>query len=155
MHHSATHLLHEALRRTLGDHVAQKGSLVEPGRLRFDFSHGKPVSAEELIAVETIANAIVLQNDAVNTRLLSVDAAIAAGYDLGKILTTDDLVQGDNCFFAATGITDGELLQGVRFDGRGATTQTLVMRSRSGTVRQISARHRLDKLVGYAAVDYA
>jgi alanyl-tRNA synthetase len=79
MHHSATHLLHEALRRTLGDHVAQKGSLVDPNRLRFDFSHSKPVSAEDLAAVENIANAIVLQNDAVNTRLLSVDAAIAEG----------------------------------------------------------------------------
>ena len=79
MHHSATHLLHEALRRTLGNHVAQKGSLVEPNRLRFDFSHSKPVSAEDLAAVENMANAIILQNDAVNTRLLSVDAAIAEG----------------------------------------------------------------------------
>ncbi len=79
MHHSATHLLHEALRRTLGPHVAQKGSLVEPGRLRFDFSHSKPVSAEDLATVENIANEIVLQNDAVNTRLMSVDAAIAEG----------------------------------------------------------------------------
>jgi alanyl-tRNA synthetase len=79
MHHSATHLLHEALRRTLGDHVAQKGSLVEPNRLRFDFSHSKPVSAEDLSKVENIANGIILQNDAVNTRLLSVDAAIAEG----------------------------------------------------------------------------
>lgn len=79
MHHSATHLLHEALRRTLGPHVAQKGSLVEPNRLRFDFSHSKPVSAEDLAKVEDIANTIVLQNDVVNTRLLSVDAAIAEG----------------------------------------------------------------------------
>ena len=62
------------------------------------------------------------------------------------MLTTDDLVQGDNCFFAATGITDGELLRGVHFDNRGATTQSLVMRSKSGTVRLINARHRLDKL---------
>jgi fructose-1,6-bisphosphatase II len=59
------------------------------------------------------------------------------------------LVQGDNCFFAATGITDGELLQGVHYDARGATTQSLVMRSRSGTVRRIDARHRLDKLSMY------
>ena len=70
------------------------------------------------------------------------------------VLTTDDLVQGDNCFFAATGITDGELLQGVRFEPGGASTQSLVMRSRSGTVRLITARHRLDKLQGFAAVDY-
>jgi len=73
-------------------------------------------------------------------------AAVNAGYDLSAVLTTDDLVQGDNCFFAATGITDGELLRGVRYDRNGATTQSLVMRSRSGTVRRIDARHRLDKL---------
>jgi alanyl-tRNA synthetase len=79
MHHSATHLLHEALRRVLGDHVAQKGSLVEPGRLRFDFSHTKGLSADELAKAEAIANRIILQNDPVNTRLLSVDAAIAEG----------------------------------------------------------------------------
>ncbi len=78
-HHSATHLLHEALRRVLGEHVAQKGSLVEPGRLRFDFSHSKGMSAEELARVEAIANDVVSQNDLVNTRLLSVDAAIAEG----------------------------------------------------------------------------
>jgi fructose-1,6-bisphosphatase II len=80
--------------------------------------------------------------------------AEAAGYDLSAVLTTDDLVQGDNCFFAATGVTDGELLRGVRYDSNGASTQSLVMRSRSGTVRLISARHRLDKLRGFAAVDY-
>ena len=84
----------------------------------------------------------------------SGELAIDAGYDLSAILTTDDLVQGDNCFFAATGITDGELLQGVRFEPGGASTQSLVMRSRSGTVRLITARHRLDKLQSFAAVDY-
>ena len=78
-HHSATHLLHEALREVLGDHVAQKGSLVEPDRLRFDFSHPKAMSAEELARVEDTANAVVLQNDEVSTRLMSVDDAIAAG----------------------------------------------------------------------------
>ena len=78
-HHSATHLLHEGLRRVLGEHVAQKGSLVEPGRLRFDFSHSKGMSADELAKVEAIANEVVLQNDLVSTRLLSVDAAIAEG----------------------------------------------------------------------------
>ncbi len=78
-HHSATHLLHEALRKTLGPHVAQKGSLVEPNRLRFDFSHTKPMTAAELSAVETIANKIVQQNDPVTTRLMTVDAAIAEG----------------------------------------------------------------------------
>ena len=77
--HSATHLLHEALRQVLGTHVAQKGSLVSPDRLRFDFSHTKPMSAEEIRAVETLANAIVQQNSAVETRLMAVDDAIASG----------------------------------------------------------------------------
>ena len=82
------------------------------------------------------------------------NSAVAAGYDLSKVLTTDDLVRGDNCFFAATGVTDGELLRGVRFDSRGAHTQSLVMRSLSGTVRLIDAHHRLDKLGTYASVNY-
>jgi fructose-1,6-bisphosphatase II len=86
---------------------------------------------------------------------LERNAAVAAGYDLSKVLTSDDLVKGDNCFFAATGVTDGELLRGVRFDSRGARTQSLVMRSLSGTVRLIDAQHRLDKLANYASVDYA
>ncbi|HMA57947.1 MAG TPA: alanine--tRNA ligase [Pseudolabrys sp.] len=77
--HSATHLLHEALRQVLGDHVAQKGSLVAPDRLRFDFSHPKPMSAEEVERVEDIANDIVLQNTPVTTRLMAVDDAIASG----------------------------------------------------------------------------
>jgi fructose-1,6-bisphosphatase II len=81
-------------------------------------------------------------------------ACEAAGYDLDAVLGTDDLVQGDNAFFAATGITDGELLRGVRFSANGASTQSLVMRSRSGTVRLVEARHRLDKLASFAAVDY-
>ena len=77
--HSATHLIHEALREVLGTHVAQKGSLVAPERLRFDVSHPKPMSAEELKEVEEIANAIVVQNAPVSTRLMSVDDAIAEG----------------------------------------------------------------------------
>jgi len=77
--HSATHLLHEALRQVLGDHVAQKGSLVAPDRLRFDFSHPKPITPAELERVEDIANDIVLENSAVTTRLMAVDDAIASG----------------------------------------------------------------------------
>jgi fructose-1,6-bisphosphatase II len=74
-------------------------------------------------------------------------AAIAEGYDLDKQLTQDDLVKGDDCFFAATGVTDGDVLQGVRYQGaRSATTESLVMRSRSGTVRRIHARHDRTKL---------
>ncbi len=77
--HSATHLLHEALRQVLGDHVAQKGSLVAPDRLRFDISHPKPITGAELERVEDIVNDMVLQNSPVTTRLMAVDEAIASG----------------------------------------------------------------------------
>ncbi len=82
------------------------------------------------------------------------DSMISAGYDLDQVLTQDDLIRSDNCFFAATGLTDGALLRGVRFDSHGARTQSLVMRSRSGTVRMIDATHRVSKLREFAAVDY-
>jgi fructose-1,6-bisphosphatase II len=81
-------------------------------------------------------------------------AAIDAGYDLDKVLCQDDLVRSDNCFFAATGITDGELLRGVHYDARGATTSSLVMRSKSGTVRRVEGRHALEKLSEYSSVDF-
>ncbi len=77
--HSATHLLHEALRQVLGDHVAQKGSLVAPDRLRFDFSHPKPMSGEEIERVEDIANDFVLQNSPVTTRVMALDDARQSG----------------------------------------------------------------------------
>jgi alanyl-tRNA synthetase len=77
--HSATHLLHEALRQVLGDHVAQKGSMVAPDRLRFDFSHPKPMTAEEIERVEDMANEYVLQNSPVTTRLMALDDARASG----------------------------------------------------------------------------
>jgi fructose-1,6-bisphosphatase II len=78
----------------------------------------------------------------------------ALGMSADTVLTTDDLVRSDNCFFAATGITDGPLLDGVRFDFHGVTTQSLVMRSRSGTVRRIDAHHQIAKLQEYSDVDY-
>jgi alanyl-tRNA synthetase len=78
-HHSATHLLHEALRQVLGDHIAQRGSLVAPDRLRFDFVHPKPITPEELARVEDIANDVVLENDEVTTRVMGVDEAREAG----------------------------------------------------------------------------
>ncbi|MEV6960176.1 class II fructose-bisphosphatase [Streptomyces sp. NPDC051207] len=80
--------------------------------------------------------------------------AIDAGHDLERVLTTDDLVSGDNVFFAATGITDGELLRGVRYRSETATTSSIVMRSRSGTVRRIDSEHRLSKLRAYSAIDF-
>jgi fructose-1,6-bisphosphatase II len=81
-------------------------------------------------------------------------AALAAGYDLERVLTADDLVSGDDVFFSATGVTDGDVLQGVRYRGRGATTESLVMRTRSGTVRRISARHDRDKLRALIGEDF-
>jgi fructose-1,6-bisphosphatase II len=82
--------------------------------------------------------------------------AIDAGHNLNAdaILTTDDLVTGDDCFFVATGITDGELMKGVRYRAGGATTHSLVMRSRSGTIRSITSEHRLQKLRSYSAIDF-
>jgi alanyl-tRNA synthetase len=77
--HSATHLLHEALRQVLGDHIAQRGSLVAPDRLRFDFAHPKPITPDELARVEDIANDAVLENDEVTTRLMALDDAREAG----------------------------------------------------------------------------
>jgi fructose-1,6-bisphosphatase II len=82
-------------------------------------------------------------------------AAIEAGYELDAVLMTDDLVRGDNCFFAATGITDGELLQGVQYHEFGATTQSLVMRSKSGTLRKIDANHALHKLSEFSSISFA
>jgi fructose-1,6-bisphosphatase II len=72
-------------------------------------------------------------------------AALDAGYDVDQILTTDDLVRGENVFFAATGVTDGELLRGVRFEHREVLTQSLSMRSVSGAVRLIDARHQIGR----------
>ena len=80
--------------------------------------------------------------------------AVAAGYNIDQVLTTDTLVSGEDVFFAATGITDGELLRGVSYNGTGATTYSMVMRSRSGTVRIIEARHHWDKLMQISQVAY-
>ena len=82
-------------------------------------------------------------------------AALEAGYDLAKVLNCDDLIAGEDVFFSATGVTDGDVLQGVRYQGRrGATTESLVMRSRSGTVRRVSARHDRAKLRGLTGERY-
>ncbi|MBC3190129.1 class II fructose-bisphosphatase [Pseudonocardia sp. C8] len=80
--------------------------------------------------------------------------ALAAGHDLDKVLTTAELVRGENVFFCATGITDGSLLRGVHYRGGGATTQSIVMRSKSGTVRLIDGYHRLTKLREFSSVDF-
>ncbi|CAM2866897.1 class II fructose-bisphosphatase [Skermania piniformis] len=80
--------------------------------------------------------------------------ALDAGYDLDRVLQTEDLVSGENVFFCATGVTDGDLLRGARYFGGGAATHSIVMRSKSGTVRMIDAYHRLTKLREYSAVDF-
>src|SRR3954467_2236068 len=80
--------------------------------------------------------------------------ALDAGHDLDRVLSTDDLVTGENCSFVAPGITDGELLKGVRYRAGGVTTHSLVMRSKSGTIRLIESHHRLSKLKAYSAIDF-
>ncbi len=82
------------------------------------------------------------------------ERAIAAGHDLDQVLTTDELVRSNNVFFVATGITDGELIRGVRYRGQGAFTHSLVMRSKSGTIRSIYSDHSLAKLRSYASVNF-
>jgi fructose-1,6-bisphosphatase II len=80
--------------------------------------------------------------------------AIDAGHDLDRVLSTNDLVRGENCFFVATGITDGELLRGVRYRAGGVTTHSLVMRSKSGTIRLVESHHKLAKLRAYSSIDF-
>jgi fructose-1,6-bisphosphatase II len=80
--------------------------------------------------------------------------ALDAGHDLDRVLLTDDLVTGDNVFFVATGVTDGEMLEGVRFRGDTATTHSIVMRSRSGTIREVKSEQGLSKLRTYASIDF-
>ncbi|BCJ66416.1 class II fructose-bisphosphatase [Polymorphospora rubra] len=107
----------------------------------------------------TAACALKCMGGAIQGRLWPHDdaereRAVAAGHDLDRVLTTDDLVTGDNCFFVATGVTSGDLLRGVRYRSGGAYTQSIVMRSKSGTIRVIDSYHRLEKLALYSAVDF-
>ncbi|MFC0114389.1 class II fructose-bisphosphatase [Kibdelosporangium aridum] len=105
------------------------------------------------------ASALKCMGGAIQARLWPRDdaereKALAAGHDLDRVLSTDDLVSGDNVFFCATGITDGDLLRGVHYRSGGCTTQSIVMRSKSGTVRMIDGFHRLTKLREYSTVDF-
>jgi fructose-1,6-bisphosphatase II len=107
----------------------------------------------------TAACALKCLGGAMQARLWPRDAAerqkaLDAGHDLDRVLTTDDLVRGENAFFVATGVTSGDLLRGVRYQDGGAYTQSIVMRSKSGTVRVIDSWHRLEKLANYSLVDF-
>ena len=112
-------------------------------------------TAEGVIA----ACAIKCLGGAIQARLVPADdeerdRAAGAGYDLDRVLVTDDLISGQDVFFAATGITGGDLLEGVRYDGETTITQSLAMRTRSGTVRRIDAEHLREKLKAYSSIEY-
>jgi len=105
------------------------------------------------------ACAIKCLGGVIQGKLWPIDAAerqraLDAGHDLDRVLLTDDLVTGDNVFFVATGVTDGEMLQGVRYRGETLTTHSIVMRSKSGTIRDVHSEHTLSKLRTYATVDF-
>jgi fructose-1,6-bisphosphatase II len=107
----------------------------------------------------TAACALKCLGGAIQAKLWPTDdaereRALAAGHDLDRVLHTDDLVTGNNCFFVATGVTSGDLLKGVRYRSGGAYTQSIVMRSKSGTIRIIDSYHRLEKLASYSVVDF-
>ena len=146
--HSATHLLHEALRLVLGDHVAQKGSLVSPDRLRFDFSHPKPISAEELQRIEDIANGVVLRNEPVTTRLMSVDAAIESG---ARALFGEKY--GDEVRVVSMGTSDGGKAFSVELCGGTHATRTgdIGLVSVVGESAVAAGVRRLEALTGRAA----
>ena len=113
---------------------------------------GTPEGVVSACAVKALEGRILgrmwPRNDEERSRAQDMD------YDVDAILDTDDLVRSEDCFFSATGITPGQLVEGVTFDGRGATTETLMMRAKSGTVRLVHARHRLTKLREYSSVPY-
>jgi fructose-1,6-bisphosphatase II len=120
-----------------------------------DMLYGIGGTPEGIIA----AAALKCMGGAIQGRLWPSDdaereRAVAAGHDLGRVLTTDDLVRGDNVFFCATGVTNGDLLKGVQYGAGGCTTQSIVMRSKSGTVRMIDGYHRLTKLREYSSIDF-
>ena len=105
------------------------------------------------------ASALTCMGGAIQGRLWPRDEderrkALDAGHDLGRVLHTNDLVAGEDVFFCATGITDGELAAGVRYDRGGVYTSSIVMRSKSGTIRNVESVHQLSKLRAYAAVDF-
>ncbi len=151
------------------DDVREAGArirLISDGDVAGAISACRPNSGTDLLAgiggtPEGIitAAAIRCMGGAIQGKLAPKDdeerqKAIDLGYDLDRVLSTEDLVSGENVFFCATGVTDGDLLRGVHYSGGGCTTQSIVMRSKSGTVRMIDAYHRLSKLNEYSAIDF-
>ena len=132
----------DVARRILGEDVTQIDYYTE----RVKRMVGKVLTGN---GITTYANGAYTLIGAAELSDAERDEAIKAGYDLSKILTTNDLVRGNDVFFAATGVTDGELLRGVRYDSYGARSHSLVMRSRSGTIRYIDTHHRHDRLTAY------
>jgi len=154
-HHSATHLLHEALREVLGTHVAQKGSLVEPGRLRFDFSHPKPMTHAEIRAVEDLANAMILQNAPVETHLMTPEAAIEQG-----ALALFGEKYGDEVRVVSMGVAPGSTKAGHAYSielcggthvGRTGDIGLLKIVSESAVAAGV---RRIEALTGATARDY-
>jgi len=156
---------HEALMADVRE-AGARIRLISDGDVAGAISACRPNSGTDLLAgiggtPEGIitAAAIRCMGGAIQGKLAPKDdeerqKAIDLGYDLDRILSTEDLVSGENVFFCATGVTDGDLLRGVHYSGGGCTTQSIVMRSKSGTVRMIDAYHRLSKLNEYSAIDF-
>lgn len=153
--HSATHLLHESLRQVLGDHVSQKGSLVSTDRLRFDFSHQKPIGPDELQVIESITNKVVLQSNPVTTRVMGVDDAVEAGAkaqfgekygDEVRVVAMGEQVEGSN----HDGQFSVELCGGTHVSNTGEIGIVTVV---SETAVSAGVR-RIEALTGDAARDY-
>lgn len=153
--HSATHLLHEGLRQVLGDHVAQKGSLVSADRLRFDFSHQKSISADELATIESITNEVVLQSNPVTTRVMGVDDAVEAGAralfgekygDEVRVVAMGEQIQGSDI----EGQFSVELCGGTHVANTGEIGLVTVI----GESSVSAGVRRIEALTGDAARDY-
>lgn len=162
-------ILDRSRHRTLVDEVRQAGAriqLISDGDIAGAISAARDQSDVDVLmgiggTPEGIVSACALKcmGGAIQAKLWPRDdaeraKAVDAGHDLARVLTTDDLVTGDNCFFVATGVTSGDLLRGVRYRAGGASTQSIVMRSKSGTIRWVDSLHRLEKLRHYSMVDF-
>ncbi len=156
---------HEALVKEIRE-TGARIKLIQDGDIAGGITAARPDSGVDLLlgiggTPEGIIAAVAMKclGGVIQGRLAPKDdeerqRAIDAGHDLDRVLTTDDLVAGDDCFFVATGVTNGNLLRGVHYGAGSATTESIVMRSRSGTIRTIRSEHRLSKLSAYSAIDY-